>query len=136
MQLNKLTTPYECDFLSYQPQSTSLPFRSLFRRFPPSHHCCSLLSSLPLFFIRLFYLSLSLSLSPSLFLPILCTTGDRFISLRDRASRPSPSHPVLYVILAACPSPSARSFPQATNRHTDRLQLVRCFTRPRVPFSG
>lgn len=76
VQLNKLTTPYQCDFLSYQPQSTSLPFRSLFRRFPPSHRCCSLLSSLPFFpSVSFAFLFLSLSLGQSFAQPVIVSSS-------------------------------------------------------------
>lgn len=111
VQLNKLTTPCECDFLSYQPQSTSCCFA---RSFVASHPRTVLPSSFSpsfFFFIRLPSLSLSLlsSAQPAIvsspFVTVLLT-----LPL------------VLYVILAACPSPSFAPS-SATNGHTDRLQL-------------
>lgn len=72
MQLNKLTTPCERDFLSYQPQSTSSCVS--LGRFPPSPTMCPLPS-------------------PSFSSPSLAI--HRLISLRDRASHPSS---FLYVI--------------------------------------
>lgn len=72
VQLNKLTTPCERDFLSYQPQSTSSCVS--LGRFPPSPTMCPLPS-------------------PSFSSPSLAI--HRLISLRDRASHPSS---FLYVI--------------------------------------